>query len=296
MEKLRHCPICQAESFLHFKTIEDYFLSNEEFDLNKCQVCGFVFTNPRPYKEQLSRYYQSNAYLSHSKNQKNLTAYLYNLVKAYSLNKKYRIVSQYHPEGKILDIGCATGEFLHHFKKRGWITKGIEPASEPRSYAIKNFGLDVSGEHGLKSLKNKSFDVITLWHVLEHVPKLNERVEQIKLILKDDGIAVIALPNLLSWDAKYYEKFWAAYDVPRHLYHFSKKTIGLLMQQHHLKVVDSIPMKFDSFYVSLLSEKYKSGKVNYFNALKNGIKSNFYAKKNENNYSSIIYIIKKQKR
>jgi 2-polyprenyl-3-methyl-5-hydroxy-6-metoxy-1,4-benzoquinol methylase len=294
MEILNQCPLCKGVDFYHYKTLNDYFLSGETFHLMKCNNCGFVFTNPRPKTENMSKYYQSSKYLSHSKSQKNLTSFLYNVVKIYSLKTKYDIISQYYRKGKILDIGCGTGELLHYFKKKGWVTKGIEPATEARNFAIKKYDLDVSDEYELLNLNNQSYDVVTLWHVLEHIPGLSEQVGQIQYLLKKDGITVIALPNYLSWDAQHYDNFWAGYDVPRHLYHFSKNTISQLLSKHDMVIVKTIPMKFDSFYVSLLSEKYKTGKTNFISAFRNGIKSNLVASRNDNNYSSIIYIAKKR--
>jgi 2-polyprenyl-3-methyl-5-hydroxy-6-metoxy-1,4-benzoquinol methylase len=292
METLKICPICSKSNFLSFKTIDDYFLTGEKFQLTQCDDCGFIFTNPRPKPDKIQGYYQSNEYFSHSKEKRNITSFLYNLVKSYSLKSKYRIIAKYSKKGKILDIGCATGEFLDYFNKNGWKTKGIEPAPEPRKFAKEKYGLDVSDENVLSEMKQETFDVITLWHVLEHVSNLNKRVDQIQSLIKANGIVVIALPNYQSWDAKFYDKYWAAYDVPRHLYHFSRKTIEILLSNHRLKIIETIPLFFDSFYVSLLSEKYKNGKVNYLAAIKNGFKSNLAAKKSTN-YSSLIYIAKK---
>jgi 2-polyprenyl-3-methyl-5-hydroxy-6-metoxy-1,4-benzoquinol methylase len=192
-----------------------------------------------------------------------------------------------------LDIGCGTGEVLEYFTKKGWDTKGIEPSDNARSYAVENLGLSVEKEEYLQKLKEKSFDVISMWHVLEHVPQLNKRMEQVKNIMKDDGVAFIALPNYKSWDGEYYKKHWAAWDVPRHLYHFSKDTFKLLAINHGLKIVEILPMKFDAFYVSLLSEKYQSKKINYMKAFFQGLKSNNWAKKNGDDYSSLIYVLRK---
>jgi predicted SAM-dependent methyltransferase len=118
-------------------------------------------------------------------------------------------------------------------------------------------------------------------------------MEQVKYVLKDEGIAFIALPNHKSWDTQYYKKQWAAWDVPRHLYHFSMDTFSNLAKKHGFKIVEILPMKFDAFYVSLLSEKYRTNKMNYIKALFQGMKSNRWAKKNNNNYSSLIYVLRK---
>lgn len=294
MDILNQCPVCHNKNLSLFKSIKDHFYSKESFDLYQCDNCGFIFTNPRPEIGNLKMYYQSEEYLSHSKNQRNLTSIIYSIIKNYSLQKKYMIISKYHRSGKVLDIGCATGEFLNYFKQKGWTTIGIEPAENPRKYATTKYGLEVYDEPKLENLEKNTFDVITLWHVLEHVPDLSHRMEQINKLLKKDGVIAIALPNYNSWDAKHYDKHWAAYDVPRHLSHFSQNTIRFLLEQFQLKIIETIPLKFDAYYVSLLSEKYKSGRMNYFKAFLNGFKSNKYGSKNNMNYSSLIYMAKKQ--
>jgi 2-polyprenyl-3-methyl-5-hydroxy-6-metoxy-1,4-benzoquinol methylase len=273
--------------------VKDHFLSKESFNLVKCNQCGFLLTNPRPDAKSLSKYYQSEEYLSHSK-KKSFTGCLYNFVKDYSLGKKYQLISRYKSHGNLLDIGSATGEFLHYFKKKNWEVAGIEPAEEPRQYSIQNYGLKVFPEEKMDPLPACQFDVITLWHVLEHVPDLNQRMEQISKQLAPDGLLVIALPNHLSWDAHHYGYCWAGYDVPRHLYHFTPDTISKLLLKYHFEIIETEPLKFDAFYVGLLSEKYKSGKSNFMAAFRNGIKSNNFAKKHGGNYSSLIYLAKKQ--
>lgn len=293
MEYLKTCPVCDGTSHEKFKEINDHFLSKESFTLTRCKDCSFVFTNPRPEENNLEKYYQSDEYFSHSKKKKGLITFLYDAVKNYSLNKKYQLISKIIPEGNILDIGCATGEFLNYFKLKGWNCMGIEPAENPRNYAIENYHLEVKTEDALDNFTKESFDVITMWHVLEHVPNLKERIQQIERLLKPDGLLIIALPNYLSWDAKHYETFWAGYDVPRHLYHFSQQSISTFLLKYHFSIFNTIPLKFDSFYVSLLSEKYKTGKMNFVNAFFNGLKSNLYAKWRGMAYSSLIYLAKK---
>lgn len=290
MEKLDACPVCNHREFELFSKIKDHFLSGETFNLNQCKNCGFVFTNPRPEANDLGRYYQSEEYFSHSKTKKGLITFLYNTVKNYSLGRKYKLISSHKNTGTILDIGCATGEFLNYFKSKGWETIGIEPAENPRTFAIQNYSLDVRDEDSIANLDKESFDVITMWHVLEHIPGLNERIDQIRQLLKPDGLLVIALPNYLSWDAKFYGNFWAGFDVPRHLYHFSQESLKRLLDKFQFSVFDIVPLKFDAYYVSLLSEKYQRGKQDFVKAFLNGQKSNRQAAKGDNNYSSLIYL------
>ncbi|NCA84535.1 MAG: class I SAM-dependent methyltransferase [Clostridia bacterium] len=294
MKNIICCPICNNEHLNPEMDVADHFLTKEVFHLTKCTQCGFLFTNPRPNSKNLSTYYQSDDYLSHSK-KKSLTGSIYNFVKEYSLAKKFQLISRYHSRGKLLDIGSATGEFLQYFKKKNWDATGIEPAEAPRQYSIHTYGLNVFPEEKIDQLAADQFDVVTLWHVLEHVPDLNQRMEQISKLLAPEGLLVIALPNYLSWDAQHYGNFWAGYDVPRHLYHFTPATISQLLSKYQFEIFKTEPLKFDAFYVSLLSEKYRTGKSDFLAAFRNGLKSNKWAKQHGENYSSLIYLAKKEK-
>ncbi|HPR56909.1 MAG TPA: class I SAM-dependent methyltransferase [Bacteroidales bacterium] len=294
MEQLKKCPLCSGERISHHLTIPDYFLSKENFSVSKCLDCGFIFTNPRPTKNDISFYYKSDDYISHSNKNTGLISFFYKIVRNYSLRQKFNLISKFKSPGHLLDIGCGTGEFLHFMHLHNWHTTGIEPAQEPRYFAVNNYLLDVFDEEVLSSLAPESFDLITLWHVLEHVEDLKLRIQQIKKLLKKDGLLIIALPNCLSWDAQHYKNFWAAWDLPRHRYHFTPSTIHLLLRKYQFNIFYVHPLKFDSYYISLLSEKYKHGKPNFMRAFLNGFRSNFSAKRNGNNYSSLVYFIKNE--
>jgi len=194
-------------------------------------------------------------------------------------------------KGEILDIGCATGQFLKYMSNNGWNTTGIEPDEKTRARAISEYGLQVFPEEQLNNLKKASFDVITMWHVLEHVSDLNGRMIQLKNLLKPEGTLIVAVPNCESYDAEKYKEFWAGYDLPRHLYHFTKSDIKLLVEKFGFTIVNILPMKFDAFYVSLLSEKYKYGKMRWLPAIWNGFWSNLKSGQNKG-HSSLIYVIK----
>lgn len=293
MEILKNCPVCDAPETKFFVACKDYTVSQEIFKIVECVRCGFKFTNPRPEEYRLGEYYKSEEYISHSNTNKGFINSAYQSVRKYTLLKKLQLISRFYKTGKLLDIGCGTGEFLKTFKDAKWETLGIEPSDDARKMAIQNYGLDVREEWGLKNLEPESFDVITMWHVLEHVPHLNERISDLKRLLKPGGMIVIAVPNCSSLDAKNYGANWAAYDVPRHLYHFTPKDIETLFKKHELKVFKTLPMVFDSFYVSMLSEKYLSGKSNLISALWNGFRSNLSALKTGKTYSSQIYLIRK---
>lgn len=293
MQELSNCPICNSTQFSPFLECKDNTVSRETFQIVQCDSCGFKFTNPRPAENELGRYYKSEEYVSHSNTKKGFINSTYQSVRKYTLLKKLQLISKYYKTGRILDIGCGTGEFLNTCKNAKWQTVGIEPDQDAREMAIKNYGLDVRPESDLAALPDSSFDIISMWHVLEHVPKLNERVEELKRLIKPNGVIIIAVPNSDSRDAKIYKEQWAAYDVPRHLYHFAPKDIDSLFRKHNMRVFRILPMIFDSFYVSMLSEKIKTGKVNIIRSTWNGLTSNLTALKNGKTYSSQIYLIRK---
>ena len=292
METLTHCPICKSAETKTFLKCKDFTVSKEEFAIAQCEKCGFRFTNPRPSESEIGRYYQSEEYISHSNTSKGIVNSLYQKVRRYTLRQKLKLVNSLSAKGAILDIGCGTGEFLHTCKSDGWKTTGIEPDPKARKFATENYGLDVREESELPKLPAHSYELITMWHVLEHVHRLNERVEDLKRLIKPGGAIIIAVPNCSSRDAQAYGSEWAAYDVPRHLYHFTPKDIELLFANHGMKVEEVLPMKFDSYYVSMLSEKYRTGSSNIFKAVLTGLRSNMAASSTGKTYSSQIYIIR----
>ena len=293
METLLACPICNTTSFLPFISCKDYTVSRETFNIVSCQGCNFKFTNPRPNENELGKYYKSEEYISHSNTNKGLINSLYQTVRKYTLLKKLQLISKYYKTGNILDIGCGTGEFLNICKKAKWNVLGIEPDENARKMAIENYGVDVKDENSLNHLSETSFDIISMWHVLEHVPKLNERMMEVKKLLKNNGLIIIAVPNCDSLDAKIYKNTWAAYDVPRHLYHFTPNDMEKLSLKHGLKIIRILPMVFDAFYVAMLSEKIMTGHVNLLKSLYNGLRSNLVAIKTGKTYSSQIYLLRK---
>ena len=246
-----------------------------------------LVTSPVP--DNLEKYYLSENYISHTDSKKSLFDKIYQIVKNYTLRKKLKLINSFKTEEKsILDVGAGTGDFLKVCKKGGWKITGIEPSEKAREFAkSKNLVL----QKDISQIKDEKFDVITLWHVLEHIPNLMEYIKQLKKLLKPNGTLIIAVPNYKSYDAIYYKEYWAAFDVPRHLWHFSKKAISEIFSHVEMKVEKILPMKFDSYYVSLLSEKYKTKKSHPLNAFLIGLKSNIKAKRS-GEYSSLIYIIK----
>jgi 2-polyprenyl-3-methyl-5-hydroxy-6-metoxy-1,4-benzoquinol methylase len=272
-----------------FLTVQDYSVSKETFDLYYDETLDMLITHPQPSLDNLGKYYESEDYISHTDNKRSLFERLYHFIKNIALKSKVNLINAHQrSKGSLLDIGAGTGDFLSIAKKDGWVTTGIEPSDRAKAIAISK---GVSFAEQTTELKNNSFDVITMWHVLEHVPNLEEQIKELKRLLKPKGTLLVAVPNFKSFDAKHYGKFWAAYDVPIHFWHFSKTAIKILFEKEEMKVEKVVPMKFDSFYVSLLSEKYKSGKMNFSRAFFIGLLSNWKAKR-QLEYSSHIYIIK----
>ncbi len=290
MENLQNCPVCGSNDLEIYMETQDYFLTQEKFSIVECKACSFKFTNPRPLENELAKYYKSEAYISHSDSSEGLFNKVYQKVRKYTLCKKYKLITDFKAKGKILDIGCASGNFLSIFKENGWETVGVEPNEEIREYAKNKFGLNVYPEDYLKQMPENEFDVITMWHVLEHVFDLDARMRDLKRLLKKDGILIIAVPNADCLDAQIYDKYWAAYDVPRHLYHFTQKSIETLLANYDFKIKEIKPMIFDAYYVSLLSEKYRNKKMNWIHAISNGFKSNLNSL-GKNNQSSLIFVV-----
>jgi len=282
--------------FLKIKkiTCEDYTVSNQKFDLVYNDKFDMLETYPQPKLEDLGNYYESSDYISHTDSKKSFTDKLYQIVKGYTLNKKLKLINSFKTEQKkLLDVGCGTGDFLLNCKNNGWDVVGVEPNKNAKGIAETK--LIVNGASkiytDISEINTEKFDVITLWHVLEHVPNLEVYISNLKQLLKPNGVLVIAVPNFKSYDANYYKQFWAAFDAPRHLWHFSRKSIKLLFSKENLIIEKILPMKFDSFYVSLLSEKYKNGKNNFISAFYIGLLSNLKAWTTKE-YSSLIYVLK----
>lgn len=272
----------------HYLTVKDHSVSKEVFELYRDEELDMLLTYPQPSLDVLGKYYESVDYISHTDSKRSLFEKAYHLVKNIALKNKLDLINSLQNEkGFILDIGAGTGDFLSVAKKDGWKAVGVEPSTKAKKIALEK---DVSFVNETNELASHSFDVITMWHVLEHVPNLEEQIKELKRLLKPSGSLVVAVPNHKSYDAQYYKSYWAAYDVPIHFWHFSKKAIKQLFSKEGMELKKILPMKFDSFYVSLLSEKYKNGKMNFIKAFYIGLKSNMKAKR-KMEYSSHIYVL-----
>ena len=272
-----------------FITVKDFSVSGESFSLLLNEEYQILKTHPQPTLDKLGSYYEFEDYISHTDGKRTLFEKMYHFIKRKAIRDKVKLINSYQPvKGKILDIGAGTGDFLLECKNQNWDILGIEPNDKAKGIAV---GKGIKFGDTIEKLESNSFDVITMWHVLEHVPDVEHQVAELKRLLKPSGTIIIAVPNFKSYDAKYYAAFWAAYDVPRHLWHFSKTAIEKLFDKQNMNLEDIKPMWFDSFYVSLLSEKYKNGKMNFIKAFWIGLLSNWKANRNLE-FSSHIYVLK----
>jgi SAM-dependent methyltransferase len=288
------CKVCNVQLFTKLLTVKDYTVSRETFAVVKCKSCGFVCTQFETNKD-LGYFYDSPEYISHTNSDKGLFNSIYQGVRSYTLGRKFSLLKSYGTVNSVLDYGSGTGHFLSYCNSKKLDCYGIEPSDSARAIAI-NAGLKVISNFEIfkSEVSRETFDAISLWHVLEHVPDLNETIDFLKSRMHKDSTLFIAVPNHTSGDAKYYKEHWAAFDVPRHLYHFSPDSIQKLMSNHDLEMVGMKPMWFDAYYVAMLSEKYKNGKISYLKAVWHGFRSNLNALFNSGECSSQIYIFKKK--
>jgi len=289
------CPLCLSENVVIKFSCTDHFISKEEFKIVQCQKCGFQFTQDCPDEKEIGRYYESEEYISHSNTSKGLTNTLYQVARGFMLHRKQSIVNKLtlKKRGSILDIGSGTGHFADKMMGGGWQVKGIEINDKARELSKVQFGLDVISPDEISSLPSDSFDCITLWHVLEHFHNPFKYADEIHRMLKPGGVCLIALPNCDSFDAEHYKEFWAAYDVPRHLWHFNPATFKLFVEKAGFRVKEIRNLPLDVFYISLLSEKYKKTSLAFFKGM---IRAKFYAFHsffNKERSSSLIYILNK---
>lgn len=290
MEKLSSCPACGETKILPFLTAKDYTVTHENFEITRCQTCELLFTNPRPTASEASPYYKSENYISHSDTQRGIINRLYHVVRNFTLKQKTRWIEKEKTGNlELLDIGCGNGHFLHACQKAGWKISGMELDPVTAARAETMLGIDIYSS--IKNIpKSEKFNLISLWHVLEHVYELEEYFMFFKSRIAKEGVLLLALPNSKSFDAHHFKEYWAAYDVPRHVYHFEPSTIASLAKKHGFKLKSTRGQIFDSFYISLLSHEYKTGKKKLINSFVTGLWSNISAYFSKGNYSSNLYI------
>lgn len=290
------CPCCGQKNIVRVFSVEDYTVSHELFEIWECKSCTLRFTQNIPDADAIGAYYQSENYISHSDTSEGFINKLYHTVRNRTLGEKRKLVEKMtgKSSGKILDIGCGTGAFLSIMREAGWQITGLEPDATARQKAKELYQLEIESAENFFSLPEKTFDAITMWHVLEHVHQLHNYIAQAKKLLKPGGKLFIAVPNYTSEDETVYKQYWAAYDVPRHLYHFSPQAMQTLLKLHGININSMKPMWYDSFYVSMLSEQYKNGKSNILKAFMNGAISNLKSIGAVKKCSSVIYVASAQ--
>lgn len=287
------CPWCDSEKTQMHLWVKDLFLTNEAFEIHECLKCGLLFTEPRPKPEEIGKYYHSEEYYSHQENNSGLIPRIYERVKSINLKKKYRLATQGLTKGNMLEIGCGVGDFLKTMEDNGWTCTGIEPSENAKEIARKKVKAEIFNPQDINQLPSEGFDLITMWHVLEHVDNLKEEIQQLQRLLKKDGRLVLALPNYKSADAQYYKEYWAAYDVPRHLNHFCRESINNIFKTSELKLKKTDKLVWDAYYISYMSEKYKSHGFPLIKGAWRGLMSNRKARKS-GEWSSLVYVLERQ--
>jgi 2-polyprenyl-3-methyl-5-hydroxy-6-metoxy-1,4-benzoquinol methylase len=288
--KLNQCPLCDGTKIVETITAKDHLVSGESFRIYHCHSCDLKFTNPRPDDNGLANYYNSDEYISHTNEGSSLVNRLYKVARKFTLNRKRQLIDRLGRNKKMLDIGCGTGHFISICQRHGWQVTGVEPNIIARRQAVENTNGKI--HETISQVNDSPYDVITLWHVLEHLPNLKEVITQLKSLLTKNGVLIIAVPNHEAYESTIFKEYWAAYDVPRHLYHFNRQALYYLTEKNGLKIVKTYPMWLDSFYISLLSNKYQYNRNRYVHSFITGLLSNIYAI-NSKNYSSLIYLIEK---
>ncbi len=290
------CPLCGNSQQKHIMNCVDHYATGEAFEVCQCETCGFRFTQNAPIESQIGKYYETPDYISHSDTHKGIINSIYHLVRKKMLHRKYSLIKNRTglSSGNLLDIGTGTGYFSNYIQQKGWNVKAIEKSAQARAFAKEHFNLDVYDETQLDKFGPKSFDVITLWHVMEHLEHLNETWETLSSLLTDKGVLIVAVPNCTSYDAKRYKQYWAAYDVPRHLWHFSPSTMQQLGAKHNFIHAGQYPMPFDAFYISMLSEKYKKASFPFLKGMYAGSIAWLQTLAQKEKSSSMIYILRKK--
>ena len=291
---VQNCPVCDSHKHTKVFTASDYLVSGESFEIMECNDCSLRFTSPIPDENEIGKYYKSDKYISHAKRVTSIFDLVYKIVQKFTLRSKRKTVERIAQEksGTLLDIGCGTGDFINVMKQSGWNINGVEINESARSLAEENIGKTIFSQNDFFN-SEKKYDVITLWHSLEHLNTLTRFLEKISISLNANGVVLIAVPNYQSFDAEHYQQDWAAYDLPRHLYHFSPEAMVKLMEKFNFELIQSRQLPFDPFYVSLLSEMSVRKKHNIIKALLVGWKSYWKGKQNEERGSSILYIFKR---
>ena len=291
------CPLCKSSAIKKRFACVDEFATGEQFDFFECTACGIAFTQNVPDEKEIDRYYESPTYISHSNTSKGFVNRVYHIVRRIMLQKKARKVEMLTglKNGRLLDYGAGTGHFARIMETRGWSVTAIEKNGKARELALKEFGFEMLPVEALSTIKDKELDVVTMWHVMEHIQEPDRMWDELHRILGDKGIAIIAVPNSASYDALKYKEHWAAYDVPRHLWHFTPSAIAQWGEKHGFVLDGQYTMPFDGFYISMLSEQYKGSRLHTIRGFWNGFKGWLLQCRRSSASSSIIYVFGKRR-
>ncbi len=289
------CLVCKNTTFDTLVESKDYCVSNEDFNVAKCTKCGFAFTVNAPDASHIGKYYEHADYVSHTDTKEGLFFNIYHKVRAFMLGQKMSYIDKHVSLNKMLDIGAGTGYFVNHVQTHGVEVTGFEPDADARKQAKQNFAIELKASLEEILENNEEFDAISMWHVLEHVHELEKYFGHFQKLLKTRGVLAIAVPNYTSYDGQFYKKFWAAYDLPKHLWHFSPRSIKELAEANNFEHIKSYAMPFDPFYIALLSEGHKqSGFLGKLRAACVGLVSFLKGLMNSEKASSVVYIFKKK--
>lgn len=275
--------------------MRDHGISQEDFRIVECSDCKFRFTQNPPDESVIGPYYETSKYISHSADSTTLINRVYYAVRDNMLAQKYKLIRQYTDGKNFIDIGCGLGYFLNYIKQKNNTVFGIEKSESTAAIVRDKFNITVeSPEFFLENKIEKKYDVVSMWHVLEHLYNPKNYISSIQKIIHDQSIIIIALPNHQSWDGRHYKEYWAGYDVPRHLWHFDASSINTLMSDLGFRCINMHRLPYDAFYVSLLSERYRGNFLSTIRAMFAGVISSIKSWMDVKQTSSIIYIYKKK--
>ena len=282
------CPLCQGSELAPFASATDHLVSGKQFTIIQCKACGFLFTQDAPSNDSIEQYYDSEKYLPHN-TRHGFNSFIYRSVRSVMFNWKHALIQYYHnTRGTLIDVGAGNGHFMAHMQRSGWDVVGCEQSELARTEAWNRWELHLDGDAMETEYRTGCADVITAWHAIEHIHDLHGLWDRFNNWLKSDGILLVAVPNCFSADAQHYGYTWAAWDVPRHLWHFSINTIHELSQQHGFRLIDIKSLPLDACYIAMLSDQNK------FKAIINGLRFMIKGFSNKQNASSLIYIFSKQ--
>jgi 2-polyprenyl-3-methyl-5-hydroxy-6-metoxy-1,4-benzoquinol methylase len=286
------CPLCGSPKTRFAFSCPDHLVTGEEFPLHQCNDCQFLYSGRLPSEADAQKYYDSPSYTPHATDRKNLMMRTIGFCRTFIRQPIKRTwVRKWSKKrmGTLIDIGSGTGEFAVFMQKSGWAVTCIEPNQDARNFCASQ-GLTVFDTDRVPTLPDHSFNVVTLWHVLEHVYDIHGTMQTIRRLLQPDGTAFIALPNYSSKEASWYGRMWTGYEMPRHPSHFSPATFAHLASMYDMEIVALRPFVLDAFYLSILSEQHRKGW--FISALFHGLASAIVGLLQPKLASSVLYVIR----